>query len=68
MKLFVTGGAGYIGSYTLLKLICEGHEVCVCHNYRNSLPEALTGVRGLANADFEQLEVDMHDQSVLNSP
>jgi len=67
VKIFVTGGAGYIGSHTLIELLREGHEVCVCDNYRNSSPEALTRVRRLANADFEQLEVDMRDQSVLTA-
>ena len=30
MRVLVTGGAGYIGSHTLLELMAQGHEVCVC--------------------------------------
>lgn len=65
MKIFVTGGAGYIGSHTVLELLREGREVCVCDNFSNSSPEALNRVRRLANADFSQLELDIRDQAGL---
>jgi UDP-glucose 4-epimerase len=65
LKVFVTGGAGYIGTHTVLELLRDGHEVCVSDNYRNSSPAALERVRRLANADFRQCEVDIRDQDVL---
>jgi UDP-glucose 4-epimerase len=65
LKVFVTGGAGYIGTHTVLELLREGHEVCVSDNYRNSSPVALDRVRRLANADFMQYEVDIRDQDTL---
>ena len=65
MKVFVTGGAGYIGTHTVLELLRDGHEVCVSDNYRNSSPVALDRVRRLANADFRQCEVDIRDQDTL---
>lgn len=61
MKVLVTGGAGYIGSHTLLQLLRERHEVLVFDNYSNSSPEALTRVKQLANADFEICEGDVQD-------
>jgi len=66
MKILVTGGAGYIGSHTLLQLLRERHEVLVFDNYSNSSPEALKRVKQLANADFEICEGDIQDTRRLN--
>tara|TARA_B110000977_G_scaffold200873_1_gene292980 strand:+ start:3288 stop:4307 length:1020 start_codon:yes stop_codon:yes gene_type:complete len=49
MRVLVTGGAGYIGSHTLLELLGQGHEVCVVDNYENSSPAVLDRVRALSN-------------------
>jgi UDP-glucose 4-epimerase len=65
MKILVTGGAGYIGSHTLLQLLHERHEVLVFDNYSNSSPEALKRVKQLANADFEICEGDIQDAARL---
>lgn len=49
MRVLVTGGAGYIGSHTLLELLGQGHDVCVLDNYDNSHPVVLDRVRKLSN-------------------
>jgi len=46
--VLVTGGAGYIGSHTVLQLLQTGHTVVVFDNFGNSKPEALARVRRLA--------------------
>ena len=61
MRILVTGGAGYIGSHTLLQLLRERNEVLVFDNYSNSSPETLKRVKQLANADFEICEGDIQD-------
>lgn len=66
MKILVTGGAGYIGSHTLLQLLRERHEVLVFDNYSNSSPEALRRVKQLANADFEIREGDIQDAGKID--
>lgn len=61
MKVFVTGGAGYIGSHTLVALLAAGHEVCVFDNYSNSSPVSLARVRQLTNRDMDVVEGDICD-------
>ncbi len=66
MRVLLTGGAGYIGSHTLLKLLQQGDEVLVLDNYSNSSPHALERVRRLANSSFEIREGDICDAGFLD--
>lgn len=65
MKVFVTGGAGYIGSHTLVALLSAGHEICVFDNFCNSSPVALERVRQLTNRDVDLVEADIRDADAL---
>lgn len=65
MRILITGGAGFIGSHTLLELLSESHEVCVLDNFSNSSPEALKRVFHLTNARFDQVEADILDDWTL---
>jgi UDP-glucose 4-epimerase len=66
MRVLVTGGAGYIGSHTVLQLLRAQHEVLVLDNFSNSSPEALRRVKSLAHADFNICEGDVRDSDLLN--
>lgn len=44
MDIPLTGGAGYIGSHTIIELDKTGHSVAVVDNFVNSQPEALRRV------------------------
>ena len=65
MKVLVTGGAGYIGSHTLVALLAAGHEVCVFDNFSNSSPVALARVRQLTNRDIRLVEADICNGDAL---
>lgn len=52
MRILVTGGAGYIGTHTLLPLLAADHELCVVDNYANASPIALERVARLSNRQF----------------
>ena len=65
MRILVTGGAGYIGSHTLVEILRAGHEAHVVDNYSNASPEALKRVRQLANRGFEATEADIRDAAAL---
>lgn len=66
MRVLVTGGAGYIGSHTLLELMAQGHEVCVLDNYSNATPEVLTRVRALSNGIVHDYVGDVRDSAKLD--
>lgn len=45
MAILVTGGAGFIGSHTVIQLIEKGYEVVIVDNYCNSKPEVLNRIK-----------------------
>lgn len=75
-SVLVTGGAGYIGSHTVLQLLESGRTVVVFDNFSNSKAEALRRVRALAAASLGRdesqvplsvIEGDIRDLSALRS-
>ena len=67
MRVLVTGGAGYIGSHTLLELLGQGHDVCVIDNYTNSSPVVLARVRALSNGTLTDHRCDIRDAGALTA-
>ncbi|MBD1537754.1 UDP-glucose 4-epimerase GalE [Arthrobacter sp. S13_S34] len=66
MKVLVTGGAGYIGSHTTLKLLEHGHDVVVLDNLANSDPESLARVRKLSGREVDLRVLDLLDEPSLH--
>jgi UDP-glucose 4-epimerase len=66
MRVLVTGGAGYIGSHTLLELMAQGHEVYVVDNFSNSSPLVLDRVRSLSNGTVAYVDADIRDRAGLD--
>ena len=65
MRILITGGAGYIGSHTLLSVLAADYEACVIDNFSNSHPDALTRVGRLSNRSFDIHKTDLRDGSAL---
>ncbi|GAA4364669.1 UDP-glucose 4-epimerase GalE [Paeniglutamicibacter cryotolerans] len=67
MRILVTGGAGYIGSHTVLLLLEEGHEVHVLDNFSNSSPEALERVAEITGSRALMHEADLLDTEAMDA-
>jgi UDP-glucose 4-epimerase len=65
MIILLTGGAGYIGSHTLIELISEHHSVVVVDNLSNSNKESLTRVEQITGVKIPFYEADIRDRDAL---
>ena len=63
MNVLVTGGAGYIGSHTVLELLNAGHDVTVVDNLSNASRESLRRVHELTGRAPAFHEVDILDRA-----
>ena len=67
MKIAVTGGAGYIGSHTIIELDHAGHSVVVVDNLVNSCEESLRRVSKIIGKDVPFVNADVRDASAMDS-
>jgi len=67
MKILITGGAGYIGSHTLVEVIRAGHQVVVVDSLVNGHAEAIGRVGRLTNTDVQLAVGDIRDKPFLES-
>ena len=65
MSVLVTGGAGYIGSHTVVELLNRGEDIVIVDNFSNSKPEMLDKIKEIAKRDFKFYEVDLLDREKL---
>ena len=64
-KILVTGGAGYIGSHTVVELLSIGKEVVIIDNFSNSKKEVLDNIKKITNKDFKFYEINYLDRDAL---
>lgn len=58
-RVAVTGGAGFIGSHLVDRLLADGHRVLAIDNFSNGGPRNLVQHQG--NSDLELMELDVRD-------
>ena len=66
MAILVIGGAGYIGSHTVVELLNENKEVIVVDNFSNSKPEMLGKIKKITNKDFKFYELDYSNKEKMD--
>lgn len=63
--ILITGGAGFIGSHTVLEFLNADYNIIVLDDLSNSSKVALTRVQALANKSLTFIEGDIHDTQLL---
>lgn len=66
-KILITGGAGYIGSHTLIKLIESGYSPVVFDNLSNANIESLNRVEQLSGITIPFIKGDIRDANSIRS-
>ncbi|MBR4036382.1 MAG: UDP-glucose 4-epimerase GalE [Oscillospiraceae bacterium] len=62
MAILVTGGAGYIGSHTVVELLAANYEVIIADNFYNSSPKVLDRLKTITGVDVPFVECDVCDK------
>lgn len=63
--ILVTGGAGFIGSHTVVSLILAGFQPIIVDDFRNSEKRALDGIESITGIRPEIHEIDVTDKAAL---
>ncbi len=66
MKILVTGGAGYIGSHTVVELLEAGHKVVIVDNLSNSDPKVLERLETITQKSIPFYQADIQDKNTLD--
>ncbi|EHM5610614.1 GDP-mannose 4,6-dehydratase, partial [Salmonella enterica subsp. enterica serovar Poona] len=66
MLVLITGGAGYIGSHTIIPLLENNHDVIVLDNLCNSSIESIKRVEYLTKKQVTLYIGDVRDRDLLN--
>jgi UDP-glucose 4-epimerase len=64
--ILVTGGAGFIGSHTVVALVEAGHEVLILDNFSNAKPGVLDRLARLTGRAIPCLRGDVRDRALLD--
>jgi len=64
--ILVTGGAGYIGSHTVVELLSAGHELLILDNFSNSSPKVLERIEQISGQRPTVIEGDIRDATLLD--
>lgn len=64
-NILVTGGAGYIGSHTVVELIESGYNPVIIDNFSNSKPKVLDKLKEITKKEIKFYEGDVQDKKIL---
>lgn len=66
MNILVTGGAGFIGSHTVVELLNAGYNVIIVDNLVNSKEETIDHIKEITKKDVKFYKKDLLDKEALN--
>ncbi|QKZ12104.1 UDP-glucose 4-epimerase GalE [Spirosoma sp. KUDC1026] len=66
-KILVTGGAGFIGSHTVVSLVEAGFEPVIVDDFSNSERSALDGIRAILGRNVAFYQADCNDAAAMES-
>ncbi len=66
-KILVTGGAGYIGSHTVVELVEAGYEPVIIDNFSNSKESVLDGIAAILGRSVPCHQIDCNDVAALRN-
>jgi UDP-glucose 4-epimerase len=61
MKILVSGGAGYIGSHTVIQLVQAGHDVVIVDDFSNANPTVIGRLEALTGTSIAVHSFDLRD-------
>lgn len=61
-SILVTGGAGYIGSHTVVQLLEQDHHVTILDNFSNSSPQVLERIQRITGKQVALIKADIRDR------
>jgi len=67
LKILVTGGAGFIGSHTVVELLQAGSKVVIVDNFSNSSPVALERIAEITGKTPQFVQADVRDRDALRT-
>lgn len=66
-KILVTGGAGYIGSHTVVELFNAGYDVVIVDDLSNSNPKILDQIEKISGKKPEFVKLDLTDEQGVHA-
>ncbi|RYF75611.1 MAG: UDP-glucose 4-epimerase GalE, partial [Cytophagaceae bacterium] len=65
LKILVTGGAGFIGSHTVVALVEAGYEPIIVDDFSNSEPSILDGLKAILNREVRSYHINCNDRAAM---
>lgn len=66
-KVLITGGFGFVGSHTAVKLLEKNYDILILDNLSNSDFEVKNRIKSIVNKNFQFIKGDIRDQDLLRS-
>lgn len=65
MNILVTGGAGFIGSHTVVELLADGHSITIFDNLCNSNEDVVQNIEKISDKTVQLIKGDVRDYDQL---